>query len=730
MKSITRIHELRSLLHKANRAYYADAAPIMSDPEFDRLLAELAQLEKLHPEWEDANSPTNRVGGAPIAGFVTVPHDEPMLSIDNTYSAADVQEWYERCVGGLEGGGLFGRNSSMVCVTDPKIDGLAISIRYQKGELVRALTRGDGSSGDDVTHAVRAIRAIPLTLEGEVPETLDVRGEIYMPTAEFDRINKEKEEAGEDLFMNPRNATAGSLKNLDPKVTASRRLAFSAWGKGQISDEGYARTYSELVKKFKAAGIPTSKFVKECHSLEEIQKAITDFATVRAGLPYWTDGMVVRLNSFEQQKQLGAKNKSPRWIVAYKYPAERKTTVLLDVEHQVGKTGKITPRAIMEPVLIAGTMVKHATLHNYGRILDAGTEVDGERTDIRIGDTVFVEKAGEIIPQVVGVILAKRPKDAKKIVAPAKCPVCDGTVEPDPPESADDPKQETSRRCMNSEACPAQMEEKLIWFAGRRQMDIDGLGEKTVRLIRAAGNVPLNTFADVFRLHKYKEQLMQLEGMGEKKIAAMTEGIEEAKKRGLARLLAGMGMRHVGDSTSRALAKAFKDYDAIMAAKVWQLMAPAVNNMSPKKREALTGSTALIEPAVETTLGIDTAPAVHAFLHSEAAKHTFEDLRSEGVDLSSHEYIDPAKAAEMPSGPLTGKTVVITGSIEGWERSELGRALEKLGAKVSDSVSKKTSLLIAGEAAGSKLTKAQDLGVEIWDQATMQEKIGNLLVRA
>lgn len=728
MKSTARIHELRSLLHKANRAYYADAAPIMSDPEFDRLLAELVQLEKAHPELADANSPTNRVGGEPIEGFVTLAHSEPMLSIDNTYSAADVQEWYERCVGGVEGGGLFGAKSPMMCVTDPKIDGLAVSIRYEKGELALALTRGDGTKGDDVTHAVRAIRAIPLKLEGDVPEVLEVRGEIFMPTAEFDRINKEKEEAGDDLFMNPRNATAGSLKNLDPKVTASRRLAFSAWGKGQISDEKFAKTHIELVKKFKAAGIPTSKFVKECGTLEEIQKAITDFASVRAGLPYWTDGMVIRVNSFEQQAMLGRTSKSPRWIVAYKYPAERKTTKLLDVEHQVGKTGKITPRAIMEPVLIAGTMVKHATLHNYGRILDAATDEEGKRTDIRIGDTVYVEKAGEIIPQVVGVILTKRPKDAKKIVAPAKCPVCEGTVEPDPPESVEDPKQETSRRCMNPE-CPAQMEEKLIWFAGRRQMDIDGLGDKTIRLIRASGKVPLNSFADVFRLHKYKKEMMEMEGMGERKIAALSEGIEEAKKRGLARLLAGMGMRHVGDSTSRALAKVFKDYDAMMSAKVWQFMAPAVNNMSPKKREALTGSTALIEPEVETMLGVDTAPAVYAFLHSETAKHTFEDLRSEGVDLSSHEYVDPAKAAAMPSGPLTGKTVVITGSIEGWERSELGRALEKLGAKVSDSVSKKTSLLIAGEAAGSKLTKAQDLGVEIWDQATMQEKIGSQLVK-
>jgi DNA ligase (NAD+) len=434
-----RIHELRTLLHRANRAYYVDAAPIMSDAEFDRLLAELASLEKAHPELADANSPTQRVGGEPIAGFRTVNHREPMLSIDNTYSAADLQEWYQRCSEGLEEGGLFG-SGRMACVTDPKIDGLAISLRYERGTFVQALTRGDGTKGDDVSHAVRAIRAVPLMLEGAVPEVLEVRGEIFMPTAEFDRINRERENAGDDLFMNPRNATAGTLKNLDPKVAASRNLSFCAWGKGEISDPQFAACYSELLAKFKACGVPVSPFAAVCHELQEIERAISQFAQRRAALPFWTDGMVVRVDSFSQQAKLGRTSKSPRWIVAYKYPAERKTTTLIGIEHQVGKTGKITPRATMEPVLIAGTMVSHATLHNYGRLLDAETETAGVRTDIRVGDTVWVEKAGEIIPQVVGVQLASRPIDACPIVPPAVCPECGSRVEPDPPEAAAEPR--------------------------------------------------------------------------------------------------------------------------------------------------------------------------------------------------------------------------------------------------------------------------------------------------
>ena len=697
----------------------------MSDAEFDRLLAELAGLERAHPDLADTNSPTQRVGGEAITGFRTVSHREPMLSIDNTYSAADLAEWYGRCLEGVGDGGLFG-GGPLVCVTDPKIDGLAISLRYEKGRFAQALTRGDGTKGDDVSHAVRAIRSVPLLLEGNVPDVLEIRGEIFMPIAEFDRINLEREAAGEDLFMNPRNATAGTLKNLDPKVAASRNLAFCAWGKGEISDPDFAGGYRELLEKLNRCGVPVSPFVSVCSELAAIERAIADFAARRGSLPFWTDGMVVRVDSFELQAKLGRTSKSPRWIVAYKYPAERKATKLIGVEHQVGKTGKITPRATMEPVLIAGTMVSHATLHNYGRVLDAETELVGVRTDIRIGDTVWVEKAGEIIPQVVGVVLNSRPADAQSIIAPKECPECGGRVEPDPPEAAVDPRLETSRRCTNPE-CPAQIEEKLIWFAGRRQMDIEGLGEKTVRLIRSSPLIPLRGFADIFRLSEHRAALLELEGLGEKKVDSMFAGIEASKSRGLARLLGGMGIRHIGESTARALAKVFPDYDALMRAKVFELMPVAVNGMSPRKREAVTGSSEVIR-AYETGLGVDTAPVVFEYLHSEAARRTFEDLRALGVDLRSHDYQDP-DAVGAAAGPLAGKTVVITGSIEGWERSELGRALEKLGAKVSDSVSKRTSLLIAGEKAGSKLTKAQELGIEVWDQRRMQEAIGSQLSR-
>jgi DNA ligase (NAD+) len=406
-------------------------------------------------------------------------------------------------------------------------------------------------------------------------------------------------------------------------------------------------------------------------------------------------------------------------VVAFKYPAERKTTVLLRVEHQVGKTGKITPRAVMAPVQLAGTTVQHATLHNYGRVRDATTDPTSDgarRTDIRLGDTVYIEKAGEIIPYVSGVVLDKRPRDAQAIVAPPVCPVCAGAVEIEPPGS-DGTALETQRFCLNPE-CPAQVRERLIWFAGRKQMDIEGLGEETIDQIRAqAPSVPLATFADIFRLHQHQPALLALERMGEKKLAKLLAGIEAAKTRGLSRLLAGLGIRHVGDSTARALARRFASLHDLLAAPVWRLMPTAVAGMSKVKRREWTGSEAELAPTdiYDTGLGVDTAPAVHAYLHSPAAQRTVADLGALGVDLTSREYQDPHASGAQPL-PLAGQTVVLTGSLESFERDALSRRLEALGAKVSGSVSSKTTLLIAGEAAGSKLDKARELGVPVWEE--------------
>lgn len=710
-KAADRVRALRDLLARANRAYYVDASPLMSDQEFDRLLAELGDLEKAHPELDDPDSPTRRVGGEPIEGFTTITHARAMLSIDNTYTEADVREWYARVEKGL--GGLFA-GGAVACVCDPKIDGLAISLRYERGGLVHAVTRGDGVKGDDVTHAARVIRAIPLSLGDGAPGVLEVRGEVYLPLDQFVRINQEREEAGEELLMNPRNAAAGTLKNLDPSLIARRRLGFVAHGRGEVSP-GFADGYWEFLSRVRALGVPAGAHAVRCESVEAVLGAIDSFATKRHELNYATDGMVVRVDSFAQQDRLGVTSKSPRWVIAFKYPAERTTTTLIRVEHQVGKTGKITPRAVMAPVVLAGTTVQHATLHNYGRVLKSPVNPDapgGQTTDIRIGDTVYVEKAGEIIPQVVGVVIAKRPAGAARVAPPSACPVCGSVVEVEPPEA--ETALETARRCINPE-CPAQIREKLVWFAGRKQMDIEGLGEKTVDQIIASGKIPLRTFADIFRLKNHRGALLGLERMGEKKVENLLLGIESAKSRGLAKVLSGMGIRHVGDTTGKLLARRYGSLEALMAASVRDLMPHA--KLTKDEAERL-GVPPEAPGGQETGLGKDTAAIVYAYLHSPAATRTFAELEAAGVDLRSKDY-QITRVARLATGPFAGKTIVLTGTLEHYEREDLKAVLEGLGAKVSGSVSSKTNLVVAGESAGSKLDKARELHIEVWDEATL-----------
>jgi len=702
-----RIAELRDLLTRANRAYYDGSDTIMSDTEFDQLLDELARLEASHPDLSDPTSPTVRVGGEPIEGFTTRAHAVPMMSIDNTYNEAEVRAWVERITKTIKGKAEVDR---FVC--DPKVDGVAVSLRYERGELAYALTRGDGTSGDDVTHAARTVRAIPLRLETpkkQMPDVLEVRGELFIPLSQFARINRERAEAGEAPLMNPRNATAGTIKMLDPAVAADRKLGFVAHGRGEV-DEGFADSFTEFLGKIKAMGVAVSPMATTAKDAEAVLTAINKFNEERHDLDYLTDGMVIRVNRFEQQTKLGVTSKSPRWAVAYKYAAERAQTVMLGVEHQVGKTGKITPRATMEPVLLAGTTVRHATLHNYGQVA---------QKDIRIGDTVEIEKAGEIIPYVLGVVASARSKNNTRINPPKSCPACGGVLEIEPAEAGDEPKLETTRRCVNPE-CPAQVREKLVWFVGRRQMDIDGLGEKTIDLIRENGDVPLEHFADIFRLHEHEEALKELEGLGEKSVAIMLKGIEESKTRGMARVLAGLGMRHVGESTARALARVFPSIDALLDAEVWQLMPTAMNSMSQAERTRLMGSPDKLEDPPETGLGALTAPVVHEYLHSKAARQTFDDLQSVGVDLSSKDYVDQSsRVAASRDSAFAGRKFVMTGSLEQFERGVLKDVLESLGAKVSGSVSKNTDVVVAGEKAGSKLDKARELGVEIWDEAKL-----------
>lgn len=728
-----RIAHLRALLHRANAAYYRDADPIMPDSEFDALLRELADLEARHPDLDDPNSPTRRVGGEPIEGFQTRRHALPMLSIDNTYSEDDLAEWHARVLRGLvaragQPHGLFGaeEDAGPAFVCDPKIDGVAISLRYERGRLVQALTRGNGEEGDEVSHAVRTIRSLPLDLtisgDADLPEVLEVRGEVFIPNSVFARINEQREAEGDEPFMNPRNTCAGTLKQLDPKVAAERDLGFVAHGRGEISDPDFAGSHWAFLQRLAALGIPTSPHAVRANTLEDIVGAVRAFDVARRGLDVMTDGMVVRVDDFAQQQRLGVTSKSPRWVIAYKYPAERQRTRVETVDWQVGKTGKITPRAVMEPVLIAGTTVRHATLHNFGRLRDLPTETEGQRTDLRHGDTVIVEKAGEIIPQVVQVVLGERARGARRIAAPDACPVCNGPVEIEPEEAVHEPALETARRCINPE-CPAQVREKLVWFAGRKQMDIDGLGEQTIDQIRGTGEIPLEHFADIFRLHEHRDRLLALERMGEKKVENLLAGIEAAKGRGMARVLAGMGIRHVGATTARQLARVFPSIDALLEAELWALMPMAVNRMSQGRRQELTGSSDPIEPAYETGLGADTAPVVHGYLHSESARRTFRDLAAAGVDLTSHDYVDPAREPSADS-PFAGKTIVITGTLERYDRTALTERLESMGAKVAGSVSRNTDLLIAGEKAGSKLDKARSLGVTIWDEARLLAALG------
>ncbi|MBG80975.1 MAG: DNA ligase (NAD(+)) LigA [Phycisphaerae bacterium] len=659
---IGRIEELRALLTEANDAYYLRNDPTMSDGEFDRLLAELSELEHANPHLADPDSPTRVVGGGTIKGFRTVPHSRPMQSIDNTYSVDDIRSWYERVVKGLDGA-----RPQLTC--DPKIDGVAVAIRYESGRLSLALTRGDGRKGDDITAQVRRIAAVPLQLSGEFPDQLEVRGEIFMPVDSFDRVNQQREADGEPLFANARNATAGTLKSLDTSVVSKRGLDCIVHGLGDISDLE-AEGYGDFITNVKSWGLPASDLVQPCESIDDAVAAIQEFDTQRHGLPYAVDGMVVRVDGFQQQESLGSTSKAPRWCVAYKYPAEQGQTRLLSVQWQVGKNGTLTPRATMEAVALAGTTVQHATLHNIEEI---------RRKDIRVGDQVLVEKAGEIIPQVVAVVESSRTGDELAIQPPERCPECNGQVEQEGPKLY----------CINPE-CPAQLRERIAWFVGRDQMDIDGLGEKVVDQLIEAGLI--RHFADLYRLKE--DDLLPLERMGSQSVRNLLAAIEASKSRGLARVLAAVGIRNIGRSASRTLAAEFKDYESLHEASI----------------EALQSL---------PDFGEITAGVLHEFLHSPMGQEVFDGLEEVGVSLISE------AGPSAGESPFAGKTIVITGTLESTDRRELTGRLESMGAKVAGSVSAKTDLLIAGEKAGSKLSKAESLGVEVWDERKLLEVIGS-----
>ncbi len=669
--AVKRVTELRDLLERANVAYYVDAAPFMADSEYDALLEELAQLERTHPELVDPTSPTVRVGGKPVEGFQSVAHRMPMQSVDNTYSIEDFRAWYRRCAESL--------GEAPAVVADPKIDGVAISIRWERGTLVQAVTRGDGERGDDVTSNVRPIRSVPLRLRGRAPAVLEVRGEIFMPNASFEAVNARRETLGEALFANARNATAGTLKTLDPAVVRERGLRFLMHGLGETKGMSQG-TYWDLLQACRALGIPVSPRSVRCETEEQAVQAIEGFAADRPTLDFAVDGMVVKIDRLDFRERLGSTSKAPRWAVAFKYPAERKPTTLVKVEWQVGKGGTLTPRATMEPVFVGGTTVRHATLHNIEEI---------RRKDIRVGDTVVVEKAGEIIPQVVEVVLEKRPKAAKPVEPPAACPDCGEATETEGPKVY----------CRNA-ACPAQFRERVKWFVGRDQMDIEGLGEKIVDQLIDAGLV--KRYSDLFTLDAAKLAALESETvnrkgetvvrrLGEKTAASIVASAEQAKRRGLVRVLASLGLRLIGASAAKTLARAFPDAQALLAAKAEQF--EALEDFGEKTAQSLADD--LARPDV---------------------RKIFADLSKAGVDLTSPIFQQSGAASDSP---FAGKTVVLTGTLASFDRSTLTERLEALGAKVTGSVSKKTHLVIAGAEAGSKLDKARELGIEVWDEAAL-----------
>ena len=661
-KARDRAKRLAQEIDRHNRLYFVEAKPEISDAGFDALLKELEALEAEYPELRTPDSPTQRVGGEPIKGFETVRHAVPMLSIDNTYSAEELRAFDERVRKGLNG-------ESPRYVIEAKIDGVAVSLRYEEGVLVRGATRGDGYAGDDITANLRTVRTLPLRLTGRPPALLEVRGEVFMHTSELERINKEREKAGDPPYANPRNTTAGTLKQLDPKNVARRRLDLFVYDIAPL--EGTEITaHHETLARLKKMGFPVNPDAVECADIEEVLRSCEEWETRRRELDYEIDGMVIKVDSAEQRERLGATSKAPRWVIAFKFPAEVAQTKLLDITVQVGKSGTLTPVAELEPVSLAGTTVRRASLYNFE---------DLARKDLRIGDTVEVQKAGEIIPQVLRAVPGKRRKGAKRFPIPKRCPVCKTEVHKDPDGAF--------LRCLNF-ACPAQVKERLEYFASRGAMDIEGLGPAIVELLVDDGLVA--NPADVYDLKV--ESLTKFKKSGGKWAENLIEGIRKSKERPLHRMLNGLGIRHVGSRTAEVLAGHFKSLETLMAA-------------SPEELEAV--------PEV----GEIVARSIYDFFDTQENQRLVERLKDHGLTLA---------VTETAAGPrsLEGKTIVVTGTLSNYSRDTINERIRELGGRASSSLSSKTDYLLAGENAGSKLTKARQLGIAIIDEDEFEKLAG------
>jgi len=661
-----RIDELRKLIEHHNQLYYIDATPEISDREFDKLLQELKSLEEQYPLFVTPSSPTQRVGGKPIDGFVTVTHREPMLSIDNSYSAEDLREFDKRVRKLLNG-------DAVTYVVELKIDGVAMSLTYIDGAFTVGATRGDGEQGDDVTHNLKTIHDVPLKLP-ESPALFEARGEVYMTRADFAQYNRTRVERGLEPAANPRNLSAGTLKLLDPKECKKRRLRFFSYALGTC--EGIdVKSHLDALALLKRFGFQVNPHIESFDTIDQVIAYCDSWATKRHDLPYETDGMVIKVNDFAQRKRLGTTSKSPRWVIAYKFAAEQGITKLVSIDLQVGKFGTLTPVANLEPVKLAGTTVSRASLHNAEFI---------NTKDIRIGDTVVVEKAGEIIPYVIRSEPDARTGSEKKFVFPETCPSCGSKVETD--------KNGVFYRCTGGRKCTAQVKEVLRGYARRSTMDIEGLGEKMIEQLVDAGLV--NGIPSIYRLTF--DQLVELERMGKKSAQNLLDGIAASKERGLGRVLAGLAIPHVGDSVADLLAYEFGDIDALM-------------NASAERLAQING------------IGPIMAQAIHDYFQDDFNRTTIEELRTHGVKLTQEKRPAPA---ETGSADLTGKTIVVTGTLAKYQREEIEALIRQFGGKASGSVSKNTSYLVAGEKAGSKLEKAKQLGVKVLTEDEFEKLIG------